>query len=112
MNAAVTSLIALVFLILAINFIVVFMRYRRDFPRKTKGKASEEDEAIVLRDLEIKHRIEREQDAAQRYVDSKNRTLDLYAEVRKRAAEADELAQNRKTQDRLIEDADSDDDEE
>jgi len=84
------SLIGIVFVVIALNFIMLFMRFKRDFPQKSKRKAPDEAHAAIIRDREVYYRIELEQDAAQRRVELQNKTFELYEQVRRNAAAEDE----------------------
>jgi predicted Holliday junction resolvase-like endonuclease len=94
MEAFFGSIIAIVFIVLAMNFILLFLRMRKNPPRKSSRKAPNEDVAAVWRDKEIQRRLEREQDSAERIVELRNKTFELYELVRRNAelAEAAEIA--------------------
>jgi len=78
-------LIAIVFFIIAINFFLLFIRHKRDLPRKIDKAAMEEDEAVLWRDKEIQRRLDREQEEAEEYLERQNKTFELYEQVRKNA---------------------------
>ena len=94
MNALFGSLVAIVFIVIAVNFIMLFYRFRRDFPKKPGKKAMDEAKAVIIRDKAILQMIEREQEEAIRRTELQNKTLDLYAQVRKRAEERDKQELN------------------
>jgi hypothetical protein len=82
-------MIAIVFLVVAMNAFVLFLRLRKEHRPKIRRAAMEESEASKWRDKEIRRRLDREQDDAGRYVELRNKTLDLYDQVRKNAASGD-----------------------
>jgi len=86
MGGAFGSVIAIVFLVIIGNFIMLYVRLRRDLPRKPSRWALEEEEAAKLREREIYRRIEREQEDAIRRIELQNHTFELFEEVRRRAA--------------------------
>jgi len=88
-NSTHAILIAVVFFIVAINFFMLFLRLRRDRHPKTEGKASEEKEAVKWRANAIQRRLHNELEDSARRVELRNRTLDLYEQVRKKAAAAE-----------------------
>jgi len=88
-NSSHTILIAVVFFIVAINFFLLFLRLRRERHPKTKGKAAEEKEAVKWRANAIQRRLHNELEDSARRVELRNKTLDLYEQVRKKAAEAE-----------------------
>ena len=79
--------IAIIIIVIVINFVMLRNRLRRDKPRKKSKPAMDEEKAARLRNNEIQRRINREQEDMASYVEKRNKTLQLYAEVRKRAAE-------------------------
>ena len=89
MNSSHAILIAVVFFIVAINFFLLFLRLRRDRNPETKGKAAEENEAVKWRANAIQRRLHNELEDSARRVELRNKTLDLYEQVRKKAAEAE-----------------------
>ena len=88
MNPALGSVIALVFIVIVINFIMLYIRLKRDLPRKSGKKALEEEEAMLLRTNEIQRRLTLENDAAERFLEHRAKTWELYEQVRRNAAEA------------------------
>jgi len=85
MDALLGSLIGIVFIVIAINFVMLYIRFKRDFPKKTSKKILEEDEAVIIREKAIHQKIEREQEEAERRVILQNKTLELYERVRRDA---------------------------
>jgi len=84
------SLIGIVFVVIAMNFIMLYIRIRRDWPRKPARKAMEEDKAVMLRDRYIQSMLSREQEESERLADKRNKTLDLYEQVRKKHEDDEE----------------------
>jgi len=78
-------LIAIVFFIVAINFFMLFFRLKKEGHHKTDRKAPGEAEASKWRAKEIQRRLDREQEDAVRRVELRNKTLELYEQVRKNA---------------------------
>jgi len=90
LDAVYGALIVIVFIVLAANLFIVFRRIRRSYPRKTGKAALNEQEAAELRDRQVKRRIERAQEDAERRVELRNKTLALYEQVRRNAAAAEQ----------------------
>jgi len=86
MAGAFAYIIAIVAFVIVLNFVMLFFRLRRDRYRRPSRAAIEEEEAAALREREIWRRIDREQEAAAVRVELRNQTLELYEEVRRRAA--------------------------
>ena len=82
MKGTYAFLIAVVFFIVAANFFILFIRLKRDRPRKVTKAAMEEKEAALWRDKEIQRRLDREQEEAEKYLERRNKTLELYDQVR------------------------------
>jgi len=80
------SVVALVFIVIIVNFIMLYIRLKRDFPRKSGKKVPEEEEAMALRENEIQRRLALEKEAAERYLEQRAKTWELYEQVRKNAA--------------------------
>ena len=93
MQGLYTSMVAIVFIVIAINFFVLFLRFKKNRFHKIVTPAKEEKEAALLRDRVIMNRLQCEQDEAARYVELRNKTLDLYEQVRRNAAAAEAEAQ-------------------
>ena len=89
MNNAFSFLIAIVFLVLALNAAMLFLRHRNESRTTSRRAAMEESEAVKWREKEINRRLDREQEDAEKYVELRNRTLDLYEQVRRNAAAGD-----------------------
>ena len=80
-------LIAIVFLVLALNFLMLFIRLRKERrPGRNKKAALEEKDAVIWRNKEIQRMLDYEQETAEREVELRNRTLELYEQVRRNAA--------------------------
>ena len=90
MGPILASLIGIVFVVIAMNFIMLFIRFKRDFPSKSNRKAPDEASAAIIRDREVYYRIELEQEAAERRVELRNKTFALYEQVRRNAAAEEE----------------------
>ena len=85
MNALIGSMIAVVFVIVAINVLMLLRRLRKENPRKKSEKVPEEEEAVLIRDMVIARSLEREQEDAERYIALRNRMFELYEQVRRDA---------------------------
>jgi len=90
MSPIITFIIAVVFFILAANFFMLYRRLRRNRSGKSGKPAMEEKEAAKRRDREIQRRLDLEQEDAARSVELRNKTLELYEQVRKNAAASGE----------------------
>jgi len=87
MNASAASIIALVFIVIALNFYILIIRNRRGSRYKKRTRiAVEEAKQALWRDNEIRRRIAREEEDALERVKLREETLALYDEVRRRAA--------------------------
>ena len=80
-------IIAVVFFVVAINFYMLFVRLRKDRRPKIDRAAPGEAEASKWRDKEIIRRLDSEQADAARRVELRNKTLGLYEQVRRNAAD-------------------------
>ena len=89
MEAMFGYMIAIVFIVIAMNFFALIMRMKKTHIPKPTRAALEEERAAVIRDNEVRRRIEIEQDGAERHVALRNKTLELYDYVRKRAEAAE-----------------------
>ena len=89
MEGAFAYSVTIVFFVIALNLFFLYRRLKRDKSRRPKRKALDEQRAAVLRDNEIKRRLEREQDDAMRRVELRNRYFELLEQVRHNAAEAE-----------------------
>ena len=87
MNGAFAFLIAVVFFVIILNFFMLFRRMKRDQRPRIGRKAMSEQKAAEMRDREVHRRIEREQEHAARQVELRNKTFELYEQVRRNAAE-------------------------
>jgi len=79
-------LLALIVLVIVGNFFILYRQYKRD--RKPPVKSREESEALLDRGLDMQQRFNKEQEDAMRYVERRNKTLELYEQVRKNASAA------------------------
>ena len=86
MESAFVAVIAIVGFVIVLNFVMLMYRLRRDRVKKPSRAAMAEEQAAVLRDKEIRRRLEREEIEALEHVEKLNKTLELYDEVRRRAA--------------------------
>ena len=86
MPGFVIFLIIFVFLVLIANAVVLIIRSRNNSsPYGRRGKSAPvEDITVVIRDRNIKHRLESEQDNIRKYLELRKKTWELYDEVRKR----------------------------
>ena len=91
MHAALPFIIAIVVFAVVANFVMLFVRLRRDRYRKPNRVAMDEEKAARMRAAEIQRRLAWEQQDATEYVELRNKTFALYEEVRKRAAERERL---------------------
>jgi len=87
MNTALPVLLAIIAFVIVLNFVMLFFRLRRDKYKKPNKEILEEKKAVLIRDREITRRLNREQEDAVEFVEKRNKTLALYEECRKRAAE-------------------------
>lgn len=85
MNAMFSSLVAVVFLVIGMNFFFLYVRFKRDRRPKITKAAPTESVAAEKRDKEIWRRIENEQEKAANYAELQNKTLDLFEQVRENA---------------------------
>ena len=81
MHAAFISLLAIVAFVIVLNFVMLFMRLKRDQSRKPK-QAVEEEKAALHREREIKRRIDQEQTELAYQHEMQNKMFDLYDQVR------------------------------
>ena len=89
MYVMIGSIIAIVCIVVFMNFILLFLRMRKNSTRMPSRPALEEEKAVEQRDKVIQGRLDREQDEAEKYIMKRNKTLALYDEVRRRAAATD-----------------------
>ena len=92
MSSVYAFLVAIIVMVVAMNFFMVFRRFRRDFRPRSKRVAMDEITAAKLREKEVWRRIEREQEDAARQVELRNNTFKLYDIVRKRASDAEQTS--------------------
>lgn len=87
-GTAVGYLVAIIFLVLALNLYITFRRISRTNKSINKSKKSrlrlDEEKHAIWRDKEIARRIAREQEDAIERVHLRNETLAFYEEVRRR----------------------------
>ena len=86
MEAAFVYILAIVAFVIVLNFVMLMFRLRRDRYKKPSREALDEERAAIVRDHEIKRRLEREENEAIEFVEKRNKTFELYEEVRRRAA--------------------------
>ena len=86
MNNTFSFMISVVLLVVALNAVMLYLRLRKEHRPKTRRAAMEENEASKWRDKEINRMLDREQDEAEKHVELRNKTLELYEQVRKNAA--------------------------
>ena len=86
MHSAFAYLIAIMAFVIVLNFVMLFMRIRRDHTKKPTNPALDEEAAAIRRHKEIQRNLDREQEYLAYSVEMKNKMLDLYEEVRRRAA--------------------------
>ena len=86
MEAFVGSIIAIVIIVVLGNLFMVFRRFRNIKLSRTRKPAMDEQKAELIRSRAIQSRLEREQDEAKRRVELRNKTLELYEQVRRNAA--------------------------
>jgi len=84
MHSAFAYLVAIIAFVIVLNFFMLFMRLRRDRYKKPDKAAMEEERAAIHRHKEIQRRLDREQEEMAYRVEMRNKTLELYKEVRKR----------------------------
>ena len=85
MQGAFAALLAIIAFVIVLNFVMLFYRLRRDRYRKPSREILEEKQATLIRDREIRRRLNSEQEDAAEFVRKRNKTLALYEEVRRRA---------------------------
>jgi len=79
-------LLALIVLVIVGNFYILYRQYKRN--RTPTVKSREESAALEDRSLDIQQRFDREQEEARIYIERRNKTLELYEQVRKNASAA------------------------
>jgi len=94
MNGYLPLLLAVVFFVIVSNFFMLYMRTRKDRRPKSGRAAMSESEAMERRDRDIRRRIDLEQEECARQVELRNKTLDLYEQVRRKAAAAEEQGED------------------
>ena len=84
-------LILVVLIVLVANAGFLFFRLRKTPLRKSsrKHRAPDEEEDAIRREKQIHLWLEQEEEDAKRRVELRNKTLELYDEVRRRAASAE-----------------------
>jgi len=85
-GTAFAYILAIIAFVIVLNFVMLMFRLRRDRYSKPNREAMEEEKAALLRDHEIRRRLDREEEDAAQRVELRNKTLELYDEVRRRAA--------------------------
>ena len=85
MEGSVGYLVAVIFLVLALNLYFTFKRAGKTKRRSRRSRASlDEEKQAIWRDKEIARRIAKEQEDALERVKLRNETLAFYEEVRRR----------------------------
>ena len=98
MEGNVGYLIAIVFLVLALNLYITFKRISQTKKRSRKNRIElDEEKQAVWRDKEIARRIAREQDDYVERIKLRNETLAFYEEVRRRHVFSDDPDRNSDT---------------
>ena len=85
MDSTFAIMIAIVFFVIAMNFFMLFVRLKRDIPSKRSGKVMEKKDSDAWRDREIQRRLNSENEENANRVEMRNKTLELYEQVRKNA---------------------------
>ena len=86
MDALIVGAIVIVFIVVAANIFMVLRRLRTT-TRHSGEKALEEKDAAILRDRRVQWRLEQEMEDAERRVELRRKTWDLYEQVRRNAGE-------------------------
>jgi len=89
MNNVFAYLVAIIAFVIVLNFFMLFMRLKRDKAKKSAYPAAQEEQAAVHRHREIQRRLDREQEELAHIVEMRNKTFEIYAQVRKQAAQRD-----------------------
>ena len=89
MSSTFIFIVAIVFFVIALNFFMLYVRLKRERHPKANRAAMEEKEAVEWRDREIQRRLDREQEEAVHCVELRNKTLELYEQVRRNASIAE-----------------------
>ncbi|MCL2227513.1 MAG: hypothetical protein FWB97_07795 [Oscillospiraceae bacterium] len=87
MESAFAFTIVILFFVVVLNFVMLYMRLKRDKKRKPTSPTMEEEQAALHRHREIQFRIDREQEQLAYRVEMRNKMLDLFEEVRRKSAE-------------------------
>ena len=93
------TIVTIVVLVIVLNFVMLFIRLNRDRVRKPGRAAIEEEQAARWREKEMCRRLDREQEDAAHKVELRNKTLDLYEQVRRNAADREKAALQEKNAD-------------
>jgi len=89
MTSAFAYLVAVIFFVILLNFVVLFMRLRRDRYQRPTKPTMDEEQAAIRRHKEIQRRLDREQEELAYRVEMRNKTLDIYKEVRSKHAQTE-----------------------
>ena len=89
MNTVFAYLVAIIAFVIVINFFMLFVRLKRNKSSKSSYPAAPEAKAAVHRHREIQRRLDREQEELAHIVEMRNKTFEIYAQVRKQAAQRD-----------------------
>ena len=86
MPGHITFLVAFIFFILIINVVFLIIRVSKNrSPYGRRGKKAPSEEMVRIRsETKAYRRIEVEQDRIKKYLDLRNRTWELYEEVRRK----------------------------
>jgi len=97
MESVFLPLVVLVFLVIALNFFFLMRRMQRDRVKRPSKKALEEEQALKLREAEVRRRLEYEKEEAEEFIEKRNRTFELFEQVRRDAAAAETQAAENQT---------------
>ena len=86
MNIMVGAMIAIVFIVVAANIFMILRRLR-NAPRKTGEIAPDEEEAMSIRNQRIQFKLDLEFEEAERRVELRKKTWELFDQVRNRSEE-------------------------
>lgn len=92
MSSAVGSILALIIIILFVNFIFLYLRSKKNWRRRSTKKTLTESEARKIRDVDYLRKQKEEFEDAEEYLERRRKTWELYEEVRKRAAAAEDIS--------------------
>ena len=87
MHGAFAYLVAIMAFVIVLNFVMLFMRLKRDRNKKPTKPAIEEEKAAISRHREIQRRLDREQEELTYHIQMQNKMFDMYELVRAKAAD-------------------------